>query len=96
MLCFRSGAIFYILYFRYFQLDNASAQPTKRQQGVVRTNCLDNLDRTNVVQANLAKWTLNRQLQSLGLLEPDASIDDYEVLSKDFRERQYFCTNPFT
>lgn len=56
------------------------------QQGIVRTNCMDNLDRTNVVQAALAKWTINRQLQAAGILPQDASIDDYEALSKDFRE----------
>lgn len=47
---------------------------------------MDNLDRTNVVQAALAKWTLNRQLQTLGILPPGESIDDYEALGKDFRE----------
>jgi len=56
------------------------------QQGIVRTNCMDNLDRTNVVQAALAKWTINRQLQAAGILPQNASIDDYEALSKDFRE----------
>lgn len=47
---------------------------------------MDNLDRTNVVQASLAKWTLNKQLRDLGILPASASIDDYEAFSKDFRE----------
>jgi hypothetical protein len=47
---------------------------------------MDNLDRTNVVQAAIAKWTLNRQLQALDILPLGASVDDYEGLSKDFRE----------
>lgn len=47
---------------------------------------MDNLDRTNVVQAALAKWTVNRQLQALGILPSGGSIDDFEALSKDFRE----------
>ena len=47
---------------------------------------MDNLDRTNVVQATLAKWTLNQQLIELGILSSGARIDDYEALSKDFRE----------
>jgi hypothetical protein len=47
---------------------------------------MDNLDRTNVVQAALAKWTINRQLQAAGILPQNSSIDDYEALSKDFRE----------
>lgn len=63
------------------------------QQGTVRTNCMDNLDRTNVVQAALAKWTLNRQLQLLGVLPEGGSIDDYESLSKDFRESKPYLTS---
>ncbi|EAU93141.1 inositol/phosphatidylinositol phosphatase [Coprinopsis cinerea okayama7 len=56
------------------------------QTGVIRTNCMDNLDRTNVVQATIAKYMLNRQLVELGILAPGAGIDDYEAVSKDFRE----------
>lgn len=50
---------------------------------------MDNLDRTNVVQAALAKWTLNCQLQSIGIFTEGDSVDNYEVLSKDFRESKY-------
>lgn len=49
---------------------------------------MDNLDRTNVVQAALAKWTLNQQLTELGILSGSAGIDDYESFSKDFRESE--------
>ena len=58
----------------------------KLQTGVVRTNCMDNLDRTNVAQAAFAKWTLNRQLRSLGILNENETIDSYDDLLKDFRE----------
>jgi hypothetical protein len=44
---------------------------------------MDNLDRTNAVQAALR---LNKQLKSLGILSETGSIDDYEALSLDFRE----------
>jgi len=70
----------------YFHLENNDARPTKAQTGVVRTNCMDNLDRTNVVQASLAKWTLNQQLYTCGILLSTESIDDYESIAKDFRE----------
>lgn len=60
------------------------------QIGVVRTNCMDNLDRTNVVQGALAKWTLNRQLRDLGILSETDGVDDYEALSKEFRD----CKGP--
>lgn len=38
------------------------------QSSVVRTNCMDCLDRTNVVQSMLARWTLDRMFIDLGLL----------------------------
>ena len=47
---------------------------------------MDNLDRTNVAQAAFAKWTLNRQLRALGILNEGETIDHYEGLIKDFRE----------
>ena len=50
---------------------------------------MDNLDRTNVAQAALAKWTLNRQLRALGLLVENDTIDNYDDISKDFRESTY-------
>lgn len=49
---------------------------------------MDNLDRTNVVQAALAKWTVNHQLRALGILPATASIDDYAGLARDFRESE--------
>lgn len=51
---------------------------------------MDNLDRTNVAQAAMAKWVLNQQLETLGVLTPGASIDDFPKLSSDFRESKPF------
>ncbi len=39
------------------------------QTSVVRTNCMDCLDRTNVVQSLLARWTLDRMFVDLGLMQ---------------------------
>ncbi|KAG0645635.1 Recessive suppressor of secretory defect [Hyphodiscus hymeniophilus] len=54
------------------------------QTSVVRTNCMDCLDRTNVVQSMLARSVLNRQLTDLGVLsrnETFTSADaSFEVL----------------
>ncbi|KAL9030761.1 MAG: hypothetical protein Q9196_001139 [Gyalolechia fulgens] len=47
-----------------------------RQTAVVRTNCMDCLDRTNVIQTMLARWTLTRQLIDVGVLKPGESADD--------------------
>jgi hypothetical protein len=44
------------------------------QTSVVRTNCMDCLDRTNVVQSMLARWTLTRQLTDLGVLSKGESF----------------------
>ncbi|CAF9923191.1 MAG: hypothetical protein GOMPHAMPRED_002763 [Gomphillus americanus] len=47
-----------------------------RQTAVVRTNCMDCLDRTNVVQTMLGRWVLTRQLMELGILKQGESQDD--------------------
>lgn len=71
----------------YFHLNMLQEElAVKIQKGVVRTNCMDNLDRTNVVQAALAKWTLNHQLKDLGVLTEGEELDDFQALSQDFRE----------
>ncbi|KAK5986388.1 Phosphatidylinositide phosphatase SAC2 [Trichostrongylus colubriformis] len=42
----------------------------KTQKGIVRTNCVDCLDRTNVVQGAISQWVCMRQAQRLGLFGP--------------------------
>jgi hypothetical protein len=39
----------------------------RQQTGIVRTNCMDCLDRTNVVQSAIGGWALQQQLAELGL-----------------------------
>ena len=56
-----------------------------RQTAVVRTNCMDCLDRTNVVQTMLARWTLTRQLIDIGILNPGETADDDEAFQTLFR-----------
>jgi hypothetical protein len=43
------------------------------QRTMVRTNCVDCLDRTNVVQTTVARWVLLTQLDSLGVRRPRQS-----------------------
>jgi len=38
------------------------------QQGILRTNCVDCLDRTNAAQFAIAKRALGHQLHALGLI----------------------------
>ncbi|KAL8994212.1 MAG: hypothetical protein Q9169_005758 [Polycauliona sp. 2 TL-2023] len=56
-----------------------------RQVAVVRTNCMDCLDRTNVVQTMLARWTLTRQLVDVGVLRPGESADEDQAFKILFR-----------
>ena len=37
------------------------------QNGVVRVNCLDNLDRTNLIQSKIAYRIINSMLESVGI-----------------------------
>ncbi|KAK0516308.1 hypothetical protein JMJ35_000911 [Cladonia borealis] len=56
-----------------------------RQTAVVRTNCMDCLDRTNVVQTMVARWILTRQLVDVGALKPGESADDDKTFESLFR-----------
>ncbi|KAG0124192.1 putative phosphoinositide phosphatase (Sac1) [Tuber indicum] len=57
----------------------------KHQSSVMRTNCMDCLDRTNVVQSMLARWTLNSQLMDIGILDKGENTADFENFEAMFR-----------
>ncbi|GAA5862137.1 hypothetical protein JCM8547_007751 [Rhodosporidiobolus lusitaniae] len=47
------------------------------QNGVPRVNCIDSLDRTNVVQSAISRWVLNRHLVNLAITSgSDAGMHD--------------------
>lgn len=63
-------------YFRGVEMPSTSSsssagglEPRSLQTSVVRTNCMDSLDRTNVVQSMLARWTLDRIFADVGILQ---------------------------
>jgi hypothetical protein len=65
-----------------------------KQKGVIRTNCMDCLDRTNVTQSALARWTLNKQFRAVGILSHKESIEDHEGFMAMFRNGEsslYHC-----
>jgi len=64
---------------------NGQLEMRNQQTAVVRTNCMDCLDRTNVVQTMLARWTLTRQLTDVGVLKPGESADDDKAFQDLFR-----------
>ncbi|KAL7136216.1 hypothetical protein ABFS83_10G014600 [Erythranthe nasuta] len=53
------------------------------QKGIIRSNCIDCLDRTNVTQSYLAQKSLNSQLQRLGAISSGETlsmfIEDFEL-----------------
>ena len=66
-------------YFRGVEMPgdpNGALETRVHQSAVVRTNCMDCLDRTNVVQSMLGRWTLTRQLIDIGILQPGETSGD--------------------
>ncbi|KAI1074651.1 SacI homology domain-containing protein [Whalleya microplaca] len=58
----------------FFHNGDGEITPTRVQNGVARTNCIDCLDRTNAAQFVIGKRALGYQLHALGILE-DTAID---------------------
>ncbi|XP_042397987.1 phosphoinositide phosphatase SAC8-like isoform X3 [Zingiber officinale] len=55
------------------------------QKGVIRSNCIDCLDRTNVTQSYLAQKSLNLQLQQLGAFSASECISTHTDIYEMFR-----------
>ncbi|OBT87662.1 hypothetical protein VE02_02702 [Pseudogymnoascus sp. 03VT05] len=75
----------------YFRATDMPADTTGRldvrslQTSIIRTNCMDCLDRTNVVQSMLARHTLNRMLRDLGVLPRDETFNSDSAFESLFR-----------
>ncbi|KAF2084472.1 hypothetical protein K490DRAFT_49179 [Saccharata proteae CBS 121410] len=79
----RAGA-----YFRGIDMpgdQNGQMEMRSRQSAVVRTNCMDCLDRTNVVQSMLGRFVLSRMLIDLGLLREGENAQDDPAFEHLFR-----------
>lgn len=66
----------------FFAFDLGTNTVKSVQKKVVRTNCMDCLDRTNVVQSMLGRWVLQRQLELTHYL-PDTA-QPWELIDPDF------------
>ncbi|KAI3408591.1 uncharacterized protein J3R85_020216 [Psidium guajava] len=66
----------------YFLID-AEGNILEEQKGIVRSNCIDCLDRTNVTQSFLAQKSLNYQLRQIGVLTSSECISMFD---EDFRK----------
>lgn len=57
--------------------ENCSAKTPMFQKGVLRTNCIDCLDRTNVAQYAYGLVALGHQMHALGLIKfPEIDLDN--------------------
>ena len=71
---------------------------TRTQNGIIRTNCMDCLDRTGVAQCAFGQWALEQQLQTEGLsidLGGDSSTQWFNTLwadNGDAISKQYSST----
>jgi hypothetical protein len=75
-------------YFRGVESPGASGAPLdirSTQTSVVRTNCMDCLDRTNVVQSMLGRWAVTHQLMDAGVLRPGENANDDREFEDLFR-----------
>ncbi|KAI8322308.1 hypothetical protein GQ54DRAFT_260146, partial [Martensiomyces pterosporus] len=82
----------------------AGAHRFTTQTGIFRVNCMDCLDRTNVVQSTIARCVLNEQLVRLGVhISPEQGLRAYPGLEStlnhlwanngDYISRQYAGTS---
>jgi phosphatidylinositol 4-phosphatase len=75
-------------YFRAVDMpgdSHGTVEVRSRQGAVVRTNCMDCLDRTNVVQSMLGRFILTRMLVDLGLLREGEPIEQDQSFEHLFR-----------
>ena len=71
----------------YFQANRGGRYDgVMEQQGVFRVNCIDCLDRTNVVKSLLCRETLQDQLRALRILGTGEKIIDFENFMDNFKD----------
>lgn len=72
-------------YFHAVDAPNGKMDVIRTQSAVVRTNCMDCLDRTNVIQSMLGRVTLTRMLMDIGVLAPGEKTTQDEAFEHLFR-----------
>ncbi|KAK2117591.1 Phosphatidylinositide phosphatase SAC1, partial [Saguinus oedipus] len=68
----------------YFLVDFAGQMVTN-QKGEFQSNCMDCLDRTNVIQSLLACRSLQAQLQRLGVLHVGQKLEEQDEFEKIYK-----------
>jgi hypothetical protein len=68
-------------------------QLVKEQKSVIRTNCMDCLDRTNVVQSALARIVITKQLVDCGIFNETDRVDMFPDFERMFRNSTLFLSS---
>eukprot|EP00257_Ricinus_communis_P017833 XP_015576365.1 phosphoinositide phosphatase SAC7 [Ricinus communis] len=68
-----------------FLLLNEKGEKMKEQTGVVRTNCIDCLDRTNVTQSMIGRRMLEIQLRRIGVFGAEETISSHPNFDESFK-----------
>ncbi|KTF81439.1 hypothetical protein cypCar_00030889, partial [Cyprinus carpio] len=70
--------------FGYFMV-SSDGKVMSEQSGTFRSNCMDCLDRTNVIQSLLARRSLQSQLQRMGVLHVGQKIEEQADFEKIYK-----------
>ncbi|KAK7124814.1 hypothetical protein R3I94_019015 [Phoxinus phoxinus] len=70
--------------FGYFMV-SSDGKVSSEQSGTFRSNCMDCLDRTNVIQSLLARRSLQSQLQRMGVLHVGQRIEEQADFEKIYK-----------
>lgn len=65
--------------------DDGSIEIINLQKSIVRTNCMDCLDRTNVVQSTLGHWILQKQFETSNILPVNSIWENDKLLLFQFQ-----------
>ncbi|KAG8660087.1 phosphoinositide phosphatase SAC6 isoform X1 [Manihot esculenta] len=68
-----------------YLLLNEKGEKIKEQIGVVRTNCIDCLDRTNVTQSMIGRRMLEIQLRRIGVFSAEETISSHPNFDDSFK-----------
>jgi hypothetical protein len=68
-----------------YYLVTSSGQRLQEQRGVIRTNCIDCLDRTNVTQSLLGRKSLESQLEHIGIFKPSETLIQHFKFDEKFK-----------
>jgi hypothetical protein len=69
-------------------------QVSQKQEGVIRTNCIDCLDRTNLVQGYFGRRILMLQLCNFGVIDKSETIKDCPELEALFKQSKIHLNQP--